>query len=102
MNKAQLAAKHPHVMEMHGDTRIDSYYWLRDYERSNEAVLSYLEAENAYTQASMRGEEELREQLFNEMVERIPVQVYIATGIGSRCVDKAQIPLLEEYAQPFH
>lgn len=72
MNKAPIAAKHPHVMEMHGDTRIDNYYWLRDDERSNEAVLSYLEAENAYTQASMRGEEELREQLFNEMVERIP------------------------------
>lgn len=72
MKKAPIAAKHPHVMEMHGDTRIDNYYWLRDDERSNEAVLSYLEAENAYTQACMRGEEELREQLFNEMVERIP------------------------------
>ncbi|MGC6230963.1 prolyl oligopeptidase family serine peptidase [Hafnia paralvei] len=72
MNKAPVAAKHPHVMEIHGDTRTDNYYWLRDDERSDEAVLSYLKAENAYTETCMRGEEPLRERLLNEMVERIP------------------------------
>lgn len=72
MNKAPVAAKHPHVMEIHGDTRTDNYYWLRDDERSDDAVLSYLKAENAYTEACMRGEEALRQQLFSEMVERIP------------------------------
>lgn len=72
MNKAPVAAKHPHVMEIHGDTRTDNYYWLRDDERSDDAVLSYLKAENAYTEACMRGEEALRQRLFSEMVERIP------------------------------
>ncbi len=72
MNKAPVAAKHPHVMEIHGDTRTDNYYWLRDDERSDDAVLSYLKAENAYTEACMRGEEALRQWLFSEMVERIP------------------------------
>ena len=59
-------------MEIHGDTRTDNYYWLRDDERSDDAVLSYLKAENAYTEACMRGEEALRQRLFSEMVERIP------------------------------
>ncbi|MEG1438429.1 MAG: S9 family peptidase [Hafnia sp.] len=72
MNKAPVAAKHPHAMEIHGDTRTDNYYWLRDDERSDDAVLSYLKAENAYTEACMRGEEALRQRLFSEMVERIP------------------------------
>ena len=32
---------------IHGDTRVDNYFWLRD--RSNPDVISYLESENAYT-----------------------------------------------------
>ena len=88
MNKAPVAAKHPHVMEIHGDTRTDNYYWLRDDERSDDAVLSYLKAENAYTEACMRGEEALRQQLFSEMVERILVRT--RNGICSLIVMNAR------------
>ncbi len=35
-------------MTLHGDTRIDNYYWLRDDERARPDVLEYLHAENAY------------------------------------------------------
>ena len=43
--------KKPHTLEMHGDTRVDDYYWLR--ERTDPEVLAYLEAENSYTEAVM-------------------------------------------------
>ena len=35
-------------MTLHGDTRVDNYYWLRDDTRSKPAVLDYLQQENAY------------------------------------------------------
>ena len=45
------AKRIPHAMTLHGDTRIDNYYWLRDDERKDPAMLAYLNAENAYTDA---------------------------------------------------
>ncbi len=56
---------------LHGDVRIDNYYWLRDVSRTDPAVLSYLDAENGYTEAVMKPAEALRETLYNEMVRRI-------------------------------
>jgi len=44
--KAPVAEKKPKELTIHGDTRIDNYYWLRD--RDNPEVIAYLEAENAY------------------------------------------------------
>ena len=41
--------RRPHVVSAHGDDREDPWYWLRD--RDDPAVLAYLEAENAYTDA---------------------------------------------------
>ena len=54
---------------LHGDTRIDEYFWLRD--RSDPEVIAYLEAENRYTAAVMRPTEALQEQLYREMRGRI-------------------------------
>ena len=45
--EAPAAAKEPTELEMHGDVRVDEYYWLR--ERENPEVIRYLEQENAYT-----------------------------------------------------
>ncbi|MEJ2581384.1 MAG: S9 family peptidase [Acidobacteriota bacterium] len=66
---APVAEKKPHELEMHGDERIDDYYWLR--ERENPEVLAYLEAENAYTEAVMASSEGLRHELFEELKNRI-------------------------------
>ena len=41
--------KIPHTLELHGDERIDYYYWLRDDSRSNKDVINYLKEENKYT-----------------------------------------------------
>lgn len=59
----------PAEMEIHGDIRVDNYYWLRD--RENPAVIEYLAEENLYTETMMTYTEELQNVLFNEMVERI-------------------------------
>ncbi len=66
------AAKHPHTMLLHGDTRTDDYYWLRDDERSRPEVLDYLQQENDYCQQQLAPLKALEETLYQEMVARIP------------------------------
>ncbi len=64
-----IADKRPRELTIHGDTRVDPYYWLR--ERDNPEVIAYLEAENAYREAVMKDTEALEEKLYEEMVGRI-------------------------------
>jgi oligopeptidase B len=59
----------PRAHTIHGETRIDEYFWLRN--REDPEVLAYLEAENRYTEAVMRPTEALQERLFGEMRSRI-------------------------------
>ncbi|MBU8935004.1 MAG: S9 family peptidase [candidate division Zixibacteria bacterium] len=59
----------PKTDTIHGDILVDNYFWLRD--RGDSAVLAYLEAENAYTDAVMSSTSELQTTLYNEMVSRI-------------------------------
>lgn len=56
------------TLSIHGDTRIDPYYWLN--ERENPEVIQYLEEENAYCDFMMKDTEELQNQLFEEMKAR--------------------------------
>jgi oligopeptidase B len=67
--KAPMAKKNPKTIEIHGDKLQDDYFWLR--ERANPDVRAYLEAENKYTDAEMRGTEALQEKLYKEMLGRI-------------------------------
>ncbi|MBI3885404.1 MAG: S9 family peptidase [Opitutae bacterium] len=67
--RAPVAAKKPHDVTVHGDKRIDDYFWLR--EKGSPAVVSYLEQENAYTEAVLAPAQELRAALYREMVGRI-------------------------------
>jgi oligopeptidase B len=66
---APRARVEPRIDTMHGDTRVDNYFWLRD--RNDPEVIAYLEAENSYTTAVMRHTEALQEQLYHEMRGRI-------------------------------
>src|SRR4051794_9502943 len=63
------ASQRPHVHEAHGDRRDDPYDWLRD--REDAAVLAYLAAENAYTDARLAHLERLRETLVGEYRARV-------------------------------
>jgi len=58
----------PHERTHHGDTVDDPYFWLADKE--NKEVISYLEAENAYTEAHTAGQAPLREAIFQEIKRR--------------------------------
>lgn len=62
----------PHAMTMHGDTRIDNYYWLRDDSRSRPEVLDYLHAENDYGREVMASQQALQDQVLKELVGRVP------------------------------
>ncbi|KAK8613470.1 hypothetical protein V6N13_101232 [Hibiscus sabdariffa] len=66
-----LAEKVKHEMELFGDVRVDNYYWLRDDSRKDPKVLSYLEQENAYTEAMMSGTKKLEDKIYAEIRGRI-------------------------------
>jgi oligopeptidase B len=63
------AEKRPVALGLHGDTRTDNYFWLR--ERENPDVIAYLEAENAYTEETLKPFKGLQSILFDEMKARI-------------------------------
>jgi len=62
----------PHVMTLHGDTRTDNYYWLRDDTRSDQDVLDYLHQENDYGRDVMASQQALQDRLLKEIVDRLP------------------------------
>src|SRR6266705_398424 len=61
--------KKPKVSEINGDKLVDNYFWL--CEKSNPALISHLEAENAYTEATMKPTEPLQRKLYNEILSHI-------------------------------
>ena len=63
------AKKVPKEITIHGDRRIDNYYWLRD--RKNPEVIDYLNAENEYKEKMMKHTEELQEEIYNEIKSKI-------------------------------
>lgn len=71
MIKPPFAKKQPTTLEHHGHQRIDDYYWLRDDSREDPEILSWLKAENDYTDAVMAPYAPLRESLYQELIGRI-------------------------------
>ena len=71
---APVAEKIPVDVGMHGDKRIDNYYWMNDYFKKgprSEKVIAYLKEENNYTDTILSDIRSLRDTLFNEMKARI-------------------------------
>ena len=78
--KPPIAEKVKKELTLHGDTRIDNYFWMRltdeqknaeEPDRQTEKVLDYLKAENAYTNAVMKHTEDFQQELYDEIVRRI-------------------------------
>ncbi len=67
--EAPTAKKTEKKLEIHGDIRIDNYYWLND--RENPEVIKYLNDENAYLDDVMNDTKHFQESLFKEMKGRI-------------------------------
>ena len=64
--------KIPFRMEAHGIERLDNYYWMRDDTRKSKKVINHLKKENKYLEAWFSDGEDLRKELFNEIVRRVP------------------------------
>ncbi|MDG0967656.1 MAG: S9 family peptidase [Flavobacteriaceae bacterium] len=80
MQQPPVAKQIPEKLEIHGDTRIDPYFWMRLSDAQKEAeepdaqtqdVLDYLHAENKYLKQEMKPTEALQEKLYEEIVGRI-------------------------------
>ncbi len=67
--KPPVAQKIPKELTIHGDTRIDNYYWMN--ERGSQQVEDYLNAENDYTENKLHDVKGLEEGLYYEIVGRI-------------------------------
>ncbi|NMP15590.1 S9 family peptidase [Thalassotalea sp. Y01] len=68
---APIAKKVPKKMQIHGDERIDNYYWLRDDTRSDSEILAHLQAEEDYAMAKLAHTQELQDTLYDEMISRL-------------------------------
>lgn len=75
-----VADKNPEKLVMHGDTRIDNYYWMKLTDEQKNAktpdaqtqkVLEYLNAENAYREKMMSHTDSFQNRLFEEIKGRI-------------------------------
>ena len=78
--EAPVAKKVAHEMSIHGDTRVDDYFWMRlsdeqknaaQPDQQTEDVLAYLEAENEYKDSVLKDTEALQEKLYEEKVTEI-------------------------------
>jgi oligopeptidase B len=67
--QAPLADREPVEHVIHGDRRVDHYAWMKN--KKDPRVRAYLDAENAYANAEMKGTEALQEKLYQEMLGRI-------------------------------
>ena len=75
-----VAKKIDKTLQIHNDTRVDPYFWMRLSDAQKEAetpdnqtqdVLDYLNAENDYLKKVMKPTEKLQETLYEEIVGRI-------------------------------
>ena len=80
-NTPPVAEKKDSLLEAHGNTRVDPYFWMRltdqqktavDPDIQTRKVVQYLENENNYTNEVMKSTNNLQTKLFNEMTGRIP------------------------------
>ena len=67
--EAPVAPREARDVTVHGDRRIDDYFWMRD--RDDPRTLPHLKAENAYADAWFAPHAALREKLYQEMYGRI-------------------------------
>src|SRR5262249_47311841 len=63
------APKRPRILSLHGDDRVDDWFWLRD--RDDPEVIGYLTAENAYADAMLARLAPLRDRIFEEIKSRV-------------------------------
>jgi oligopeptidase B len=92
-----VAPRKDHTQIWHGRRFVDPYFWLR--EKGSPEVVKYLEAENAYTDATTADLAPFSETLYKEMLGRIKqTDLSVPTRIGRfyyyrRTVEGLQYPI---------
>ena len=66
-----IAAVGAHSVASPHGARADPYYWLRDDERRDPAVLAHLGAENAYHAQFRARSQALEDKIYGEIVARL-------------------------------
>ncbi len=66
---APVAPRQPHDVSVHGDRRIDDYFWMR--QRDDPRLLPHLKAENAHTEAWLAPHRALQKAVYDEMLARL-------------------------------
>src|SRR5688500_1462393 len=64
-----VARKQPKTIQIHGDTLVDDYHWMRN--KGTPEVEEHLKAELAYAEAFMAPTAALQKKLYDEMLSRI-------------------------------
>lgn len=64
-----MAPREPRDVTVHGDTRIDDWFWMR--QRDDPRLLPHLQAENAHAEAWLAPHRALQKTLYDEMLARI-------------------------------
>ncbi len=91
------APRKDHTQVFHGQSFVDPYYWLR--EKGSTDVEKYLEAENAFVEATAADVKPFSEALYQEMLGRIKqTDLSVPTRIGPfhyyrRTVEGLQYPI---------
>ncbi len=69
---APVALKKPKDVTVHGDTRIDDYFWMRSANPAKDTeLMAHLRAENAYADAVLKPVNGLKDKLYTEMLARV-------------------------------
>jgi oligopeptidase B len=69
MRNPPIAKQQAKILSIHGDERLDNYYWLNNKE--NPEVIDYLNQENAYKTEAMASHKDVEEQIYQEIIGRI-------------------------------
>ena len=64
-----VAPRHPVTRSFHGHSFIDDYEWMRD--KTSQATLDHLNAENEYTKTETSHLEQLTENIYSEIKSRV-------------------------------
>ena len=72
MKNPPIPKKIKRVLSNHNDKRIDWYYWLRDDDRKNKEILSYLNKENKYSEKWFKTNKVDSNKIFKYLKNSIP------------------------------
>jgi oligopeptidase B len=66
------ADKKNHILENHGDKRVDNYYWMRDDSRDDPKVINYLKNENQLSAEWFDSNFDYQTEIVKDLIDQVP------------------------------